>query len=78
MDDSQFNIERATNGLVLALYLAAAVFLAVMLYYVLRDIDERQPAPTDDAAVLQHEVPWKEGIAASEAHVLRRYIPPNV
>ncbi len=44
MNDSQFDIERATNGLVLALYIAAAVFLAVMLYFVLRNIGERQRA----------------------------------
>lgn len=77
MDDSQFNIERATNGLVLALYLAAAVFLAVMLYYVLRDIDERQSASTDDAAMLRHKVPWNGETAASEAHALPCYIPPS-
>jgi len=55
MENSQFNIERATNGLVLALYVAAAIFLAVMLYHVLRDIDERRPTPADDAAVLKYE-----------------------
>jgi HAMP domain-containing protein len=77
MDDSQFNIERATNGLVLALYLAAAVFLAVMLYYVLRDIDERQSASTDDAAMLQHKVLWNGETVASEAHALPCYIPPS-
>ncbi len=76
MDDSQFNIERATNGLVLALYLAAATFLAVMLYYVLRDIDERQPAPSDDAAVLQSERPWGSEIASRTAQAIR-YTPPK-
>jgi hypothetical protein len=42
MNDSQFNIERATNGLVLALFLAAAIFLVVMLVQVLNDIDTRR------------------------------------
>lgn len=42
MDDSQFNVERATNGLVLALFLAAAIFLVVMLIQVLGDIDRRR------------------------------------
>ena len=42
MNDSQFNIERATNGLVLALFLAAAIFLVVMLIHVLNDIDARR------------------------------------
>jgi hypothetical protein len=49
MSDSSFNIERATNGLVLALFLLSALFLGVMLYYVLQDIDERRAAPSDEA-----------------------------
>lgn len=58
MNDSQFDIERATNGLVLALYLAAAVFLAVMLYFVLRDIGARQQAAEgQDAASTRLVVP---------------------
>lgn len=50
MNDSQFDIERATNGLVLTLYLASAIFLAVMLYYVLRDMGERQQAAEGQGA----------------------------
>jgi uncharacterized membrane protein YidH (DUF202 family) len=42
MSESQFNVERATIGLVLALFLASALFLGVMLFYVLDDIDRRQ------------------------------------
>ena len=49
MSESTFNIERATNGLVLALFLAAALFLGIMLYYVLRDIDERTSEPKEEA-----------------------------
>jgi hypothetical protein len=41
MNDSQFNIERATNGFVMALYVAAAVFLGLMLYFVWQDMDKR-------------------------------------
>lgn len=42
MQDSQFNIERATNGLILALFLAATLLLVVLLWRVLGDIDQRQ------------------------------------
>jgi hypothetical protein len=48
-----------------------------MLYYVLRDIDERQSASTDDAAMLQHKVLWNGETVASEAHALPCYIPPS-
>ncbi len=41
MADSQFNVERATNGLVLTLFLASAIFLGALLLYVLRDMNER-------------------------------------
>jgi hypothetical protein len=57
MSDPQFDIERATNGLVLALYLAAAVFLAVMLYFVLRDVAERQQAAEEDASSVRLVTP---------------------
>lgn len=59
MSDSTFNIERATNGLVLALFLASALFLAVMLYFVLQDIDERQSkqAASDAQAALVRTTP---------------------
>jgi hypothetical protein len=76
MDDSQFNIERATNGLVLTLYLAAAIFLAVILYYVLRDIDQRQPVQTDDAAVLQRTMPWSGSVSSDELHAAHCYTHP--
>jgi len=57
MSDPQFDIERATNGLVLALYLAAAVFLAVMLYFVLRDVAERQQAAEESASSVHRTTP---------------------
>jgi len=42
MNGPQFDIERATNGFIFALYLAAAIFLLVMIYFVVRDMDKRQ------------------------------------
>jgi sensor domain CHASE-containing protein len=57
MSESQFNVERATIGLVLALFLASALFLGVMLYYVLQDIDRRQAEKqTDTARAAVHQV----------------------
>jgi hypothetical protein len=61
MNDSQFNIERATNGLVLALFLAAAIFLVIMLVQVLNDIDTRRgetsSASPTSAVVVQDDRP---------------------
>jgi hypothetical protein len=50
MAEPSFNIESATNGLVLALFLAAALFLGVMLFYVLRDIEDRQSSSSSEGA----------------------------
>ncbi len=50
MAEPSFNIESATNGLVLALFLAAALFLGVMLFYVLRDIEGRQSSSSSEGA----------------------------
>ncbi|GEM_PF-3654916 len=62
MSDPQFDVERATAGLVLALFLAASLLLGAMYYFVLRDAEkraadasspaqsvrvERSPAPTN-------------------------------
>jgi formate-dependent nitrite reductase membrane component NrfD len=52
MSESSYNIERATNGLVLALFLVSALFLGVMLYYVLQDIDTRQSEEANETAVV--------------------------
>ena len=52
MSESSYNIERATNGLVLALFLVSALFLGVMLYYVLEDIDTRQSEAAEETAVV--------------------------
>lgn len=42
MNESQSNIAQATNGLVWTLYLASVLFLALMLYLVLQDINDRR------------------------------------
>lgn len=62
MSDSTFNIERATNGLVLALFLAAALFLGIMLYHVLQDIETRTSEPKEEGQA--HVVPpsWSPSV----------------
>jgi len=57
MSESSFNIESATNGLVLALFLAATLFLGVMLYYVLRDVDKRQSPDGSQQSAEVHRAP---------------------
>jgi hypothetical protein len=47
MSDPQFDVERATAGLVLALFLAASLLVGAMYYFVLRDMEER--ADTSDS-----------------------------
>jgi len=55
MADSQFNIERATNGLVLTLFLASAIFLGILLIYVLRDMSARSAeAEAQNASAAYH------------------------
>jgi len=41
MSNGQFDVERATAGLVMALFVSAALLIAGLLYFVLRDIDKR-------------------------------------
>ena len=47
MSDPQFDVERATAGLVLALFLAASLLVGALYYFVLRDAKER--ADTSDS-----------------------------
>jgi hypothetical protein len=56
--EPEFNIERATNGLVLALYLAAALFLGVLFLFVLRDLNAREAPPdSGTTAVVRSAAP---------------------
>ncbi|MEF8816303.1 MAG: hypothetical protein V5A20_06440 [Salinibacter sp.] len=55
MSDPQFDVERATAGLVLALFLAASLLVGAMYYFVLRDIGERADASdSSQAARVEH------------------------
>ena len=46
-DSSQFNVERATTGLVLTLYLGAAIFLILIVWMVMRSMPADESAPVD-------------------------------
>lgn len=47
-DNSQFNIERATGGLVLSLYIGAAIFLVVIVWMVLQNMETPDDASNTD------------------------------
>jgi hypothetical protein len=46
-DSSQFNVERATTGLVLTLYLGAAIFLILIVWMVMRSMPANESAPAE-------------------------------
>lgn len=47
-DNSQFDIERATGGLVLSLYIGAAIFLVVIVWMVLQNMEDPDDASNTD------------------------------
>ncbi|PEN06226.1 hypothetical protein CRI93_10390 [Longimonas halophila] len=47
-DSSQFNVERATTGLVLTLYLGAAIFLILIVWMVMRSMPADESAPANE------------------------------
>jgi hypothetical protein len=51
MSDPQFDVERATAGLVLALFLAASLLVAALFYFILRDTKTRAEASESSQAV---------------------------
>ncbi|MFO8232618.1 MAG: hypothetical protein R6U20_08115 [Longimonas sp.] len=56
-DSSQFNVERATNGLVLTLYLGAAIFLIVIVWMVMRTMpSSEEPSSEDESRSARTEV----------------------
>jgi hypothetical protein len=57
MSDPQFDVERATAGLVLALFLAASLLLGAMYYFVLRDAKTRAEAPSSSSQAVRVESP---------------------
>ena len=59
MSNGQFDVERATAGLVMALFVSAALLLAGLLYFVLRDIDQRaeESSSQNPQAVQVEDVP---------------------
>lgn len=51
MSDPQFDVERATAGLVIALFLASALLIAGMLFFILRDMEKRTQSSGSEQAV---------------------------
>lgn len=49
MARGQYDVERATAGLVMALFLASALLLAALTYFVMQDAGERSPEKTESA-----------------------------
>ncbi len=57
MSDPQFDVERATAGLVIALFLASALLIAGMLLFILRDMEERAQSSGSEQAVRVERAP---------------------
>ena len=73
MAEPQFGIERATAGLVTALFLASALLLAGLLYFILRDMERRTtPENGGQSAGVERVVPTPDRDAASSRRVTIR------
>ena len=55
MSNGQFDVERATAGLVMALFVSAALLLAGLLYFVQRDIGDRSESSSQDTQAVRIE-----------------------
>ena len=66
-DSSQFSVERATSGLVLALYLGAAIFLIVIVWMVMRTMPSTESAPEDSDSAARTVAPVPTSPATSSA-----------
>lgn len=55
MPNAQFDVERATGGLVMALFVVAALLLAGLLYFVRQDIEARAESPEDAPQAVRFE-----------------------
>lgn len=57
MSDARIHVERAAAGFVVALFLAAALLLAVILFRVIQDARERAASPPAPTAHAEQFVP---------------------
>jgi hypothetical protein len=57
MSNGQFDVERATAGLVMALFASAALLLAGLLYFVRQDIDQRAESSENPQAMRVKDAP---------------------
>lgn len=67
MPNAQFDVERATAGLVMALFVAAALLLAALLYFVLQDMDERADASASEPQAVRVAPPTAPGPPAARS-----------
>lgn len=63
MSDPQFDVERATAGLVLALFLASSLLVAAMFYFILRDMQRRLGTSSSSQAVRVEHPPQTTDVA---------------
>lgn len=71
-DPSQFNVERATSGLVLTLYLGAALFLILIVWMVMRNMETPEEASgTSDQALRGPAAPVSQVEAPLRVHAAR-------
>jgi hypothetical protein len=57
MPNAQYDVERATAGLVMALFVTSALLLAALLYFVWRDMERRSAVPASDSVEAVRVVP---------------------
>lgn len=69
MPHGQHDVERATAGLVMALFLASALLLAALAYFVMQDADERSTEETASAQAVRLHQPPALPAATRLAHI---------
>lgn len=69
MSNPQFDVERATAGLVLALFLAASLLVVAMFYFVLRDTKKRTETSNSPQAVRIGHPPQTPGFSSAPSSI---------
>ena len=73
MSSPQFDVERATAGLVLALFLAASLLVAAMFYFVLRDTKKRAETSNSPQAVRAEHPSQTTNVAPAPSPIPEAY-----
>ncbi|MFO8099774.1 MAG: hypothetical protein R6T83_09180 [Salinibacter sp.] len=72
MSEAQFDVERATAGLVMTLFVASALLLAGLLYFVMENMDDRSDESSDSASQAVRVEPPTHRASPSPSH-----LPPH-